>query len=317
MRGFKRELPGALIGLGIGLLCVPGAAQMPPPPPVAGSWDVVVRTPQGSYPSWFMVEPSGRKALVGQFVGQFGSMRPLSDVQYKNGMLRFSLPAQWEMHSGPMTFEGELRGNRIVGTTTDEKGATLSWEAVRAPSLKRARAPRWGTPIELFNGSNLLGWRTRYPRPNSWRVRNGILTNAGGGVDLITTRAFTDFRLVAEFRYPRGSNSGIYLRGRYEVQIEDNYRQEPDRHKISGIYGFLSPALNAARKPGEWQTMEITLVGRALTVIFNGERVIDRQRIPGITGGALDSKEGQPGPIMLQGDHGPIEFRKLTLIPAR
>src|SRR5262249_32611905 len=106
------------------------------------------------------------------------------------------------------------------------------------------------------------------------------------------------------------------LRGRYEVQIEDNYGQEPDSHKIGGIYGFLTPCLNAAKKPGEWQTMDITLVGRVVTVVFNGERVIDRQTIPGITGGALDSDEGAPGPLLLQGDHGPIEFRKVTLIPS-
>ena len=96
----------------------------------------------------------------------------------------------------------------------------------------------------------------------------------------------------AEFRYPRGSNSGIYLRGRYEVQIEDNHGEEPDSHKIGGVYGFLTPCANAGKKAGEWQTLEVTLVGRAVTVILNGERIIDRQPIPGITGGALDSDEG-------------------------
>src|SRR5438309_5207292 len=89
-------------------------------------------------------------------------------------------------------------------------------------------------------------------------------------------------------RYPKGSNSGIYLRGRYEVQIEDNYGDEPDSHKIGGIYGFLTPSVNAAKRPGEWQTLDIMLVGRVLTIVFNGERIIDRQTIPGITGGALD-----------------------------
>ena len=88
------------------------------------------------------------------------------------------------------------------------------------------------------------------------------------------------------------------------MQIEDNFGHEPDSHEIGGIYGFLTPIKNAAKKPGEWQTLEITLVGRAVTVVLNGEQVIDRQAIPGITGGALDSDEGEPGPIMLQGDHG-------------
>jgi len=100
------------------------------------------------------------------------------------------------------------------------------------------------------------------------------------------------------------------------VQIEDNFGQEPDSHGIGGVYGFLTPCVNAAKKADEWQTLEITLIGRRITVALNGERVIDRQIIPGITGGALDSDESQPGPIMIQGDHGPIEFRALTLTPA-
>jgi Domain of Unknown Function (DUF1080) len=123
--------------------------------------------------------------------------------------------------------------------------------------------------------------------------------------------------LHAEFRYPRGSNSGIYLRGRYEVQIEDNFGQEPDSHGPGAVYGFLTPSVNAARRAGEWQTLEITLVGRIVTVALNGERIIDRQAIPGITGGALDSNEGGPGPILIQGDHGPIDFRKLMVKPAK
>src|SRR5438094_644040 len=116
---------------------------------------------------------------------------------------------------------------------------------------------------------------------------------------------------ASRFR-PRG-NSGIHLRGGYEVQIEDNFGEEPESHKIGGIYGFLTPSVNAAKKAGEWQTLDITLVGRVVTVVLNGERVIDRQTIPGITGGAIDSDEGGPGPILLQGDHGPIEFRRVTV----
>jgi hypothetical protein len=83
------------------------------------------------------------------------------------------------------------------------------------------------------------------------------------------------------------------------------------------MYGHLTPSVNSAKPAGEWQTIEITLVGRAVTIVLNGERVIDRATIPGITGGALDSHEGQPGPVLLQGDHGPIDFRKLTLTPAK
>ena len=111
------------------------------------------------------------------------------------------------------------------------------------------------------------GWRPRSSAAkNGWLVRDGVLVNAAPGNDLVTERTFTDFRLHADFRYPRGSNSGIYLRGRYEVQIEDDYGQEPDAHTIGAVYGFLTPSVNAARKAGEWQTLDITLVGRVVTV---------------------------------------------------
>jgi hypothetical protein len=149
-------------------------------------------------------------------------------------------------------------------------------------------------------------------------VADGVLRNAGGGGNLVTERTFDDFRLRVEFRYPPGSNSGIYLRGRYEVQIEDpGAKAELGPHDIGGVYGVLAPNQNAARAPGEWQTYEITLVGRRVTVVLNGTPVVVDQVVPGPTGGALDADEGAPGPIMIQGDHGPVEFRTITLTPAR
>ena len=181
-------------------------------------------------------------------------------------------------------------------------------------SLKRDGEPQWGELVSLFDGQTLDGWQPRFAdRDNGWEVKGGLLSNTKPGNDLLTTREFEDFKLLAEFRYPAGSNSGIYLRGRYEVQIEDNYGQEPECHKIGGVYGFLTPSVNAAKPAGEWQSVEITLVGRVVTVLLNGERIIDRQAIPGITGGAIDNDEAAPGPIMIQGDHGPVEFRKIMV----
>jgi hypothetical protein len=286
--------------------------------PVVGRWDLTVHDPQGDYPSWLEVSRSGRRTLVGSFVGRFGSARPVSRVEAQDGRVRFSVPPQWEDRQDDQPFEARLEGAVLRGTTTDEKGRQVRWTGRRAPSLRRPPPPAWGEPVELFNGKDLAGWKPRHrDRRNGWAVRDGVLINAAPGNDLLTERTFTDFRLHAEFRYPRGSNSGIYLRGRYEVQIEDNYGQEPDSHRIGGVYGFLTPSVNAARRAGEWQALDITLVGRVVTVLLNGERVLDRQAIPGITGGALDSDEGAPGPVLLQGDHGPVEFRKLTLTPAR
>ena len=126
---------------------------------------------------------------------------------------------------------------------------------------------------------------------------------------------FSDFKLHVEFRYPHGGNSGVYLRGRYEVQIEDSKGKDPGRHFFSALYGLLPPNEIVAKDAGEWQSFDITLVGRMITVVANGVTVICDQEIPGITGGALDSHETEPGPIYLQGDHQPIEFRNIVLTP--
>lgn len=284
---------------------------------VLGRWDLIVQGADGAYPSWLEVRLSGRRTLVGSFVGQFGSARPISRVEFEGDTVRFSVPPQWEDGDSDLRFEGRLKDNTLQGETTDTKGRRLAWSGRRAPSLKRDQPPKWGKPIELFNGKDLDGWKLQNAGGKlGWRVQDSVLVNAMPGNNLMTKEKFTDFKLHAEFRIPRRSNSGIYLRGRYEVQIEDNWNEEPECHKVGGIYGFLTPSVNPAKKAGEWQSFDITLVGRVLTIVFNDERIIDRQTIPGITGGALDSDEGSPGPILLQGDHGPVEFRKLTLTPA-
>jgi len=315
----RRLLTG--IGAAIALPALPAGADDNAPkviPRFLGRWDVTVRGPEGPYPSWFEIRRSGRSSVVGAFVGQFGSARPIGSVRVAitGDQFSFAVPPQWEDRKDDLVFEGKFDGEALVGTTTDDKGKRLEWTARRAPALKRENPPRWDKPIELFDGKSLTGWKPQHDKiKNGWIARDGMLVNAEPGNNLMTERKFGDFQLHAEFRYPKGSNSGIYLRGRYEVQIEDDYGLEPDSHYIGGIYGFLTPSINPAKKPGEWQEMDITLVGRAVTIVFNGERIIDRQAIPGITGGALDSDEGAPGPILLHGDHGPIEFRHLRLTP--
>lgn len=283
---------------------------------IIGRWDVTVHGTDGDYPSWFEVSRSGHKSLVGSYVGQFGSARPVSKVEFESGKMRFTVPPQWEERNTDVTYKGQVEGEIIRGETTNDKGETIRWEARRAPTLDRKPTNSWGPPIELFNGRDLTGWKPQLSnRKNGWMVKDGVLTNAEPGNNLMTAQQFNDFKIHVEFRYPKGSNSGLYLRGRYEVQIEDNSGQETDSHRIGGVYGFLTPSLNAAKPAGEWQTLDVTLIGRQVTVILNDQRIIDRQSIPGITGGALDSHEAESGPILIQGDHGPVEYRKLTLTP--
>jgi hypothetical protein len=285
--------------------------------PLIGRWDLAVADGRGTYPSWLEVRLSGSHTLVGSYVGHFGSARPVSEVRWENGHFGFEVPVQWEAGSEHIRLEGDLANDRLTGTLKDSEGKSTTWTGVRAPALHRSGEPRWGQPIEVFNGKSLDGWMARNPAGrNGWVVEQGVLKDKQPGNDLVTNQKFTDFKVHLDFRYPQGSNSGVYLRGRYEAQIEDDYGQEPESHLIGGIYGFLTPRINAAKKAGEWQTYDATLIGRRLTLALNGEVVIDRQEIPGITGGALDSNEAEPGPLMLQGDHGQVEFRKVVVTPA-
>lgn len=282
-----------------------------------GRWDVTVQTAEGSYPSWFELSRED-EGLTGRFVGRVGSARPIPNLEITGNELMFSLPPQYEQHDTDMKFTGRLSDQKMEGTTNAPDGATLQWAAVPAPELPAPGQPEWAEPIQLFNGKDLTGWKARDPdAPNQWKAEGGVLVNTEKSVDLITEESFKDFKLHIEFRYPPESNSGIYLRGRYELQVQDDIGKEPSSVYIGGVYGFLAPTRNAAKKAGEWQTYDITLLGRWITVALNGETVIDHQEIPGITGGALDGKEGEPGPIMLQGDHGPVSYRNIVLTPVK
>ena len=285
---------------------------------IVGRWDVTIQEANGGqYPSWFEVTGEAGN-LTGRFVGRVGSQRPIKTIDFSKGHLTFSLPIQYEQHKTDLKFEANLVGERLEGTTFAPSGNTLKWTAVRAPKLDRKSAPRWGKPITLFNGRDLAGWRVRdMSKAGSWRVADAVMENTPHGTDIITDQKFNDFKLHVEFKMVEKSNSGVYLRGRYEVQIEDNFGQEPESHRIGGVYGFITPSSNPAKKAGEWQTYDITLIGRTVSVVFNGKAIIVSGEIPGITGGALDSCEGAPGPIMLQGDHEKIYYRNIVITPAK
>lgn len=289
-------------------------SPQPTQPPIIGRWDITVQRADGSERSaWLEVRHSGVNTLVGQFVGMSGSARPIAKVEFTNGEMRFAIPPQWERVDGDVVVSGTLSGDRLTGTMAIGSGAPMKWTGVRAPSLRRASAPRWDAPVPLFNGRDLSGWHI-VGGSNEWEAaEGGVLRNRKSGGNLVTDATFDDFKLHAEFRYPAGGNSGIYLRGRYEVQIADVAGAEPEIDSLGAIYGYLAPSVMAARKPGEWQSFDVTLIGRHVTVALNGTTIIADREIPGITGAALDSHEGKPGPLLLQGDHGPIEYRNLTL----
>jgi hypothetical protein len=183
---------------------------------------------------------------------------------------------------------------------------------------------KFGDPIALFDGRNMDAWKLINPNEkNGWSVEDGLLVNKpvqpqGRHVsygNLRTVAEFEDFNLKVEVNVAKGENSGVYLRGIYEVQVADTYGRNVDSHNMGGLYSRITPRMAAEKPAGQWQTMDITLVDRHLTVVLNDQKIIDNEPVLGCTGGALWSDEFKPGPIYLQGDHTGVHYRSIVLTP--
>lgn len=284
-----------------------------------GRWDLTLKTPEREFASWLEITRDDDK-LRARMVGRWGHARWLPEVELTDGRLELVSPGEEEGRTGSdMIFEGWLVGQSLAGNTSGPDGAVWTWRGERAPTLDRVRAVRWGEAISLFNGRDLNGWRASDPdAKGAWQVRDGSLLSPGRGPDLVSNAEFEDFRLHVEFNCPPGANSGVYLRGRYEVQIEDDPGPEPANWRTAGVYGYLAPSRPVPREPGIWHVFDLTLIGRRVTVVLDGHTVIADREIPGITGGALDSHEGLPGPIYLQGsEDGRVSFRNIVVRPAQ
>lgn len=284
---------------------------------ILGRWDLTLKAPDREYPSWLELrEENGQ--LKAQMVGRWGNARPLPSAEISSGHLKFVSPKEEEDSKADLVFEGALDGKILSGTVNGPDGKTWQWTGRRAPALKGSSPPNWASPIALFNGKDLTGWHEdKLGASPAWKVENGLLVTPGNGPELINNSKFEDFKLHVEFNCGPESNSGVYLRGRYEVQIETDSVAEPPSHHTGGVYGFLAPTPELPRTSNQWQTYDITLIGRMVTIVQNGKTVIDNKEIPGITGGALDSHEELPGPIYLQGtEKGHVMFRSIVLTPA-
>ncbi len=283
-----------------------------------GRWDLTLKTPLREYPSWLEITQEDGQ-LRARMVSRWGHARPLPKIELTNDRITFVSPKEEEDRKDDMVFEGKLSGKTLTGTTTGPDGTPWQWTGEKAPFLKRTSSPKWGRTVQLFNARDLSGWEMSDPNATPvWKVENGTLVSPGRGPELISDAKFEDFKLHLEFNCAPGSNSGVYLRGRYELQIEDDPEPEGPTMRTGGIYGFLAPSPEQPQRPGVWQSYDITLIGRVITVVQNGQTIIDRQEIPGITGGALDSHEALPGPIYLQGSElGHVAFRNITITTAR
>jgi hypothetical protein len=213
------------------------------------------------------------------------------------------------------------RRNGLSIDTTEFVGTKLP-PVPPAPDLASLK---YGEPVSLFNGKDLTGWKLiNEKQVNGFKVIDGALVNDPVQKEgephisygnLRTEKEFEDFNLKLDVNVPAGNNSGVYLRGMYEIQVVDSYKKELDPHNMGAVYSRIKPVTAAEKPAGEWQSLDITLCKRHTTVILNGVKIIDNQPIYGPTGGAILSDVFAPGPIYLQGDHGKVSYRTITLTP--
>jgi hypothetical protein len=310
MRTFHKTL------IVLAALLMPALAQKSTNP-FAGRWDFNITTAHGIHACWLGVTEKGGDLEV-WYQPPGGNVYQVKDFHVDGSHLTITLsPAS--ANRPAMTWDLEASGGKLTGVQKSGD-ITTPLTGMRSPELKR-RAPKdWTDPESLFNGKDLTGWEPIGPATSHWKVEDGLLLNTDHGANLKSTRKFEDFKVHYEVNCPDDGNSGFYLRGRYEVQIEyEPLTSNPPERRIGSIYGRIAPQPGLPRAPGQWETFDVTLVGRMVTVVHNGTTVIDHKEIEGITGGALDANEGLPGPFYIQGDHtGGLKFRNITVsVPKR
>jgi hypothetical protein len=280
--------------------------------PFVGRWDFDITTDAGPRANWLGVtEKNGKLEVWFQPTG--GHVHSVKGFHVNGSHLTLTVSAASGNHPA-MIWELDATGGKLTGFQKQGDQST-PLTGVRAPELNRTAPSEWMEPESLFNGKNLEGWEPIGNVASHWVVKNGLLVNEARGANLKSNREFEDFKLHFEVNCPEGANSGFYLRGRYEIQLEyEPAHSEPMQRQMGSIYGRIAPSTELPRTPGQWETFDVTLVGRTVTVIRNGVKIIDAKEIEGITGGALDADEGKPGPFYIQGDHtGGLKFRNITV----
>jgi hypothetical protein len=283
-----------------------------------GRWDITMPAPAGGRARYCWLEVTREDGkLKGRFNQGGGAVFDLPEVAIENGELRFQYPQGRAPNQTTAVYRATVKNGKLEGTATLGKDPTRSWTGVPGPNWPKVLPKRKpGKPVDLFNGKDLAGWVGQRPgSPLKWTVEDGILVNDAPANNIYSQQKFQDFKVEVEFAVDKGSNSGVYLRGRYEIQIADGEGRPLNVHSQGALYGYVVPPKDHSKPAGEWQTLEATIIQNRVTVVHNGVTIMENAEVPGITGGALDANEGEPGPIMIQGDHGKVKFRKIRVTP--
>jgi len=262
---------------------------------------------------------------------RWGSPTDCLEVRFSENRFSFN-------HPYGQRFEGVVRGDRMIARIAplNDKaeliGAWQPFEGVRNPEIPagvKTSDAKLGEPIDLLK-DGLSGWKSMDENAKfGWKFKDGVLSNVLGGHDdivkngrvsganLISKRAdFYDFNLEYDVRVPKDSNSGVYLRGRFEIQVIDSYGKPVDCHNMAAYYGRVTPKVAVEKPAGEWQHVSVTLYRQHLTVVLNGVTIIENAPVVGVTGGAIDANLFAAGPIYLQGDHSDADYKNMILRPA-
>ena len=304
------------------------------PKELLGDWSLDLESGE---PAWMSVVEKDGNPLVRMRV-YIGPDGPYNATAADGGRLEFSLRRRRVAQGSDVFIEsavdvgienGKLDGV-ITRTATDGSvNERTRFTGKRIPPMPQSPPDlskvQFGLPILLFNGKDLAGWRPHEAdKINGWSAQDGMLVNTtpktdfsatGDHANLRTEAEFEDFWLHIEFLVEGNRNSGIYLRGMYEAQVVDRDSRMQGIQGPGAIFGRIAPAANAGKPGGEWQTYDLTLVDRHVTVVLNGVKVIDNQPIIGPTAGAIYTDPSAPGPIYLQGDHTTVKYKNIYLAP--
>mgnify|MGYP006291551125 CR=1 FL=1 len=295
---------------------------------IEGNW--AFSLPDGN-PAWLSI----KKDSTAQMLWSVGSAKSIDVQSFSEDQIELAGKFGWRPYGNQKWYNlqnpivGELNndGNLILTVVHKSENETDTFKLTGKhmppmppkPDLSQVRLEE---PLDIL-ANGMQGWKLTNPdKTNGWRIEDGVLINEtpkkdfgayGNYGNLRTLDDFEDFELTIDYNVPEEGNSGIYLRGTYEVQVVDKDSPMQGIQGPGAIFGRIKPTHNNANPGGEWNRYKITLIDRHVTVELNGETVIDNQPLEGCTGGGINADDTKPGPVFLQGDHTSVKYKNIFI----